>query len=456
VRQKTTGTIRRVPAKPAAALWAALLAGLAIASGGAWGGARAQGTLVDRVVAVVEDDGIFQSDVDQGVKQILFQRGASSISVAERNDLEKQVLDELIKNKLVLAKANRLGISVSFAEVEKAVDRAIEENKKVMGSEQAFTRQLEAEGLTLESLKKLYREQIHNRMLVERVIAREIDRSSVSVSEDELKKAYDERKSGLPQRPSVVHLATIFVGVESSVPAREKAKATIDEVYKRVLAGEDFAKLAKEYSEDPSAEAGGNLGKLKLSDLGNRAFAEAAAKLAVGEVSEPVLTPFGYHVINVTAADTTKDEVEIRHILVRVKTESQDVEQVYQSAQDVHRQLDEGAPFDSMAVRYSTDAASASSGGDLGWLRVSDLPEFFQDVLRDMKAGDYSPVLREPSGFRIVKLLEREEARPYTFEEVREELSKALEEDKLEGLYDGYVTKLKDEFYVEERPLQQP
>ncbi len=282
-----------------------LLAGLVIASGGARRGALAQGTLVDRVVAVVEDDAIFQSDVDQGVKQILFQRGASSVTVAERSELEKQVLDELIKNKLVLAKANRLGISVSFAEVEKAVDRAIEENKKVMGSEQAFTRQLEAEGLTLDSLKKLYREQIHNRMLVERVIAREIDRSSVGVPEDELRKAYEEKKSGLPQRPAVVHLATIFVGVESSVPAREKAKAAIDEVYQRILAGEDFAKLAKEYSEDPSAETGGSLGKLKLSDLGNRAFAEAAAKLAVGEVSEPVLTPFGYHLINVTAADST-------------------------------------------------------------------------------------------------------------------------------------------------------
>jgi peptidyl-prolyl cis-trans isomerase SurA len=446
--------MNRVTATPASSLWAVLLAGLVIASGGAWSGAGAQGTLVDRVVAVVEDDAIYQSDIDQGVKQILFQRGASSISVTERDDLEKQVLDELIKNKLVLAKANRLGISVSFAEVEKAVDRAIDENKRVMGSEQAFTRQLEAEGLTLESLKKLYREQIHNRMLVERVIAREIDRSSVTVSEDELKKAYEEKKAGLPQRPAVVHLATIFIGVESSLPAREKAKAAIDSVYQRVRAGEDFAKLAREFSEDPSAEKGGNLGKLKLSDLGNRAFAEAAAKLAVGEVSEPVLTPFGYHVINVTAADSTKGEVEIRHILIRIKTEDQDVEQVYQAAQDIHRQLDEGAPFDSMAIRYSTDAASASSGGDLGWLRVSDLPEFFQDVLRDMKAGDYSPVLREPSGFRIVKLLEREETRTYTFAEVREELTKVLEEEKLEGLYGGYVAGLRDEFYVEERPLQ--
>jgi peptidyl-prolyl cis-trans isomerase SurA len=444
--QSTPKEIRRVRA-----LLAACCLGLILATGGTAPGALAQGELVDRVIAVVEDDAIFQSDVDQGARQVLFQKGAAGVGAAERSAIEKQVLDELIKNKLVIAKANRLGISVSFAEVEKAVDRAIEENKKVMGSEQAFNRQLEAEGLTLDSLKKLYREQIHNRMLVERVIAREIDRSTVDVSEDELKRAYEEKKSGLSERPAVVHLATIFVGLESSAPAREKAKALIDEIHRRVLAGEDFASLARELSEDPSAEAGGNLGMLKLSDLGNRAFADAASKLAVGEVSEPVLTPFGYHVINVTAADSTKGEVEIRHILIRVKAEDRDIEEVYQAAQDIHRRLSEGAPFDSTAVRYSTDAASAGSGGDLGWLRESELPEFFRDVLRDMKPGEFSPVLREPSGFRIVKLLERDGARPYNFEEVREELARVLEQEKLETLYDDYLGKLRNEFYVEER-----
>jgi peptidyl-prolyl cis-trans isomerase SurA len=190
---------------------------------------------------------------------------------------------------------------------------------------------------------------------------------------------------------------------------------------------------------------------LKLSDLGNRAFADAASKVAVGKVSEPVLTPFGYHVINVTAADSTKGEVEIRHILIRVKAEDRDIEEVYQAAQDIHRRLSEGAPFDSTAVRYSTDAASAGSGGDLGWLRESELPEFFRDVLRDMKPGEFSPVLREPSGFRIVKLLERDGARPYNFEEVREELARVLEQEKLETLYDDYLGKLRNEFYVEER-----
>ena len=84
-------------------------------------------------------------------------------------------------------------------------------------------------------------------------------------------------------------------------------------------------------------------------------------------------------------------------------------------------------------------------------MRQADLPEFFRDVLREMKTGDISPVLREPSGFRIVKLLEREDARPYTFEEVRKELGDLLQQEKIEAMYEDYLERLKDEFFVEVR-----
>jgi peptidyl-prolyl cis-trans isomerase SurA len=429
----------------------AVWAGLILAAGPFAGSAAAQGEVVDRVLVVVEDEAVFRSDVDQGVAQILLQRGAAGLPAADRATLEKEVLDELIKNKLVLAKANRLGISVPFSEVEKAVDRAIEENKKALGGESAFARQLEAEGFTLEGLKKLYREQIQNRMLVEQVVSREIDRSAVEVTDAELKQAYEERKSDFPNRPEVVHLATILIGLESSEQARTAAMATADSLRRRIEAGEDFAELAKRHSEDPSAEKGGNLGRIKLADLGNPAFADAVGRLAVGELSEPILTAYGYHIIQVMSTDTTSGEVELRHILVRLKAGERDVQKVYEMAQGIHQRLVEGEPFDSMAVRYSTDPASAAGGGDLGWLRVADLPEFFRDVLLEMKPGDTSPVLREPSGFRIVKLLDREGARPYTFEEVREELKGLLRQEKLEGLYEDYLEQLRNEFFVEVR-----
>ncbi|UCG52621.1 MAG: peptidylprolyl isomerase [Candidatus Latescibacterota bacterium] len=419
---------------------------------GIWGSeTAAEKILVDRVVAVVEDEPILQSDVDQAVKQFLIQRGLTNLGDAEAADLWTEALEELIGNKLVLAKASRLGITVSFAEVQKAVERAIEENKRVLGGGDAFNRQLEMEGLTLEGLQKLYREQIQNRMLVERVLAREIDREAVEITEEDLKDAFEKRKNDFPMRPDVVHLATIYLGLESSGKARAKALSEIEKLQDRILGGEDFAELAKEYSEDPSAETGGNLGKLKLEDLGNQEFAAAAAALAIGEVSDPVLTPFGYHLIQVIGADEASGEVELRHILIRIKPEEQDTQEVFERANEVHTQLLEGAPFDSMAVRYSSDQATAAQGGDLGWLRANELPDFFREVLREMEEGEISQVLREPTGFRIVKLLEREASRPYTFDEVREELKKLIEQEKVAETYDEYLRGLRNEFYVDVR-----
>ncbi|UCH83185.1 MAG: peptidylprolyl isomerase [Candidatus Latescibacterota bacterium] len=413
--------------------------------------ATAEKELVDEVVAVVEDEAIFRTDVEQAVKQFLIQRGVANLSAEETASLRTEALDELINNKLVVAKANRLGITVSFAEVQAAVDRAIEENKRQLGGEAAFNRQLAAEGLTLEGLKKLYREQIENRMLVERVLAAEIDRSTLNITDEDLRAAYAARKDEFPDRPAVVHLATIYLGMESSETAQEAAFGQIKDIQRRIENGEDFGDLAKALSEDPSAETGGNLGKLKLEDLGNEEFAKAADALSIGEVSDPVLTPFGYHLIQLVGRDRQTGEVELRHILIRIKPADNDIESVYQKATDIHQQLTDGAPFDSMAVRYSTDTETASKGGDLGWLRVAELPDFFQEVLRDLQPGQMSQVLREPTGFRIVKLIDREDSRPYEYTEVSDDLRKIVEQEKLAATYDDYLAGLRDEFYVEVR-----
>jgi peptidyl-prolyl cis-trans isomerase SurA len=413
--------------------------------------AHADKTLVDRVVAVVEDDAIFQTDVEQFVKQMLLQRGTTSISDEERAELEKQAVQELIGNKLVIAQAQRLGINVSYSDVEQAVERAIEENKRTLGGEAGFDRQLEAEGMTLDELKQLYREQIRNRMLVDRVIAGEIKRESRELSERELREAYESRKAGLPLRPAVVHLATIMIAFESSENARSVAKAKIDDLHRRVLAGGDFEALARKHSEDPSAEGGGNLGFVKLEDLRERPFAEAAASLSTGEISAPVLTTYGYHLIQRVGQRKDGDEVQLRHILIRVNPDDTDIKDVFRRAGSIRERLLAGEPFDSVAVRYSDDPGSASNGGDLGWLRLEDLPDFFRDVLVNMNEGDISPVLRESTGFRIVRLLGRQESRTYTFDEVRDQLKQVLEQEKMGGVLQDYVDGLRNQFYVDVR-----
>jgi peptidyl-prolyl cis-trans isomerase SurA len=412
--------------------------------------AHGESEIIDRIIAVVEDEAIFQSDVEQLVKQYTLQQGTTSLSESDRAMLFQRFLKELIDNKLVIAQAGRMDVSIPFSEVEEQVSKAIADNTQALGGEEAFKLQLEREGFTIESLKKLYREQIRSRMLVQRVLEIEVQRSGPEVSDAELREYYREKESQLPKRPAVVNLRSIFIGLDSSDKAKINAKAKIDELHGRLIAGESFAELAKAHSEDPSAPLGGDLGFVTPNDLADPAFAEAASKLEVGEISEPVLTAYGYHVMQATEKNPDNNEVRIRHILVRLSADESDIQEIYTKATAIYQQLLDGASFEQLADQHSTDP-SASAGGDLGWLRVADLPEFFQDVLAGMKPGDTSQVLRESAGFRIVKLVERETERPYKYEEVKAELLNLYQNERLETTYTEYINGLREKFLVELR-----
>lgn len=426
--------------------WAAM-AGLAVCALDA----AAQRRVIDRVVAIVDDDAIFESDVEQAVRQSLMQRGITTAPpAAERQQLYEEALNVLINDHLVIAQAARLGIDVPFSDVEAEVNKAIDENRQALGGEEAFDAQLAAEGLTLEDLKKMYRVQIKNRMLVERVLRRDMERTRTEPTEQELQALFEARVSSLPERPEVARLQTIFIGFETSSSASSASRAKVEALRARIEGGEDFGEVAKKESEDPSAALGGDLGFLRQKDLREPAFANAVGSLKVGEVSQPVLTVYGYHLIQITEERPQSGEVRVRHILVRAQPSDTDIDEVFKTANFVYEELKGGASFDSLANRYNTDPA-AGQNGDLGWVRVGELPQFFQDVLKGMNPGDLSQVLRESAGFRIVKLLEREAARPYEYAEVRDEVKRLYEQERFANTYDTYLADLRKKFHVEIR-----
>ncbi|MDH4038647.1 MAG: peptidylprolyl isomerase [Candidatus Krumholzibacteria bacterium] len=406
--------------------------------------------LIDRVVALVDDEAIFQSDVETAVRQYMFQRGTTSIKPEEREALYNEALQTLIDDRLVIAQAARLGIDVPFSDVEAQVNKTLEENRKALGGDAEFERQLAVEGLTLEDLKKLYRTQLRNRMLVERVLQKDMKRQQGDVTEEELRAFYERNIENIPKRPEVVHLKTIFVGFESSSKAVAVARDKANAIRMRLINGEDFAEVAKAESEDPSAALGGELGWVRPQDLREPAFAKAVESMDAGQISEPVLTVYGYHIIEVTDKRPQSGEVQIRHILVRSAPSDEDIQVVFASANAIRDELTAGAVFDSLAARYNTDPA-ADKYGDLGWLKVSELPQFFRDVLADMKPGDVSPVLRESSGFRIVELIEREEERPYKYTEIIDDLTRLYEQDRFGNTYQAYIEELRKKFNVEIR-----
>ncbi len=435
---------RRIPATAIAAVVLALCTAFAAPR------VLAQGELIDRIVAVVDDEAIFQSDVDTAVRQYMFQRGSTSITPEERESLFREALQSLIDDRLVIAQAGRLSIDVPFSDVEAQVNKTLEENRKALGGDAAFERQLAAEGLTLDELKKLYRTQLRNRMLVERVLQKDMKRQQAEPTEEELRAFYERNMDKIPMRPEVVHLQTIFVGFESSSGAVSVARKRIEAIRLRIINGEDFAEVAKTESEDASASIGGDLGWVRPQDLSEPAFAKAVEGMDLGQISEPVLTVYGYHIIEVTDKRPESGEVHIRHIMVRSSPSDEDIQQVFASANRIHEELKAGASFDTLAVRYNTDPA-ADKYGDLGWLRVSELPQFFRDVLAEMKRGDVSQVLRESSGFRIVRLLDREEERPYKYVEIIDDLTRLYQQDRFGNTYQAYIEELRKKFKVEIR-----
>jgi peptidyl-prolyl cis-trans isomerase SurA len=408
---------------------------------------RAERQVLDRVVAVVEDYAIFQSDVEQVIKQYMFEQRETNPTQEEVEQLANKVLQDLINDKLVIAQAARLDIDVTFADVEQKVDEALERNRELVGGQEVFEEQLAREGFTLDELKKLYRQQVRNRMLVERVLQMEMSKEDRTMTDDDLRGYYDAHLDELPKRPGVVHLSTILIGYESSVNASGSARSKIDAVHAELMRGESFVELAKKHSEDPSAPMGGDLGFLQPEDLREPAFRDAAMSLGIGEISEPVLTSYGYHIITVAERNPDTGEARIRHILIRINPSENDVQEVFELANDVYAQLQAGAAFEDLADKYGTDP-TAGPGGDLGWLKGGDLPPFFQDVLASMVPGDVSQVLREQSGFRIVRLIDREPERPYEYEEVKNDLRRLYEADVMGEAYNDYVLGLRERFTV--------
>ena len=135
---------------------------------------------------------------------------------------------------------------------------------------------------------------------------------------------------------------------------------------------------------------------------------------------------------------------------MRAEPSDKDIEEVFATANQFHTDLVAGASFDSLAARYNTDPA-ADKHGDLGWLKVAELPEFFRDVLSNLKPGDISQVTRESTGFRIVQLVERDAERPYEFTEYQTNSRGTTRQQRFGNSYEEYVKELRKKFSVEIR-----
>jgi peptidyl-prolyl cis-trans isomerase SurA len=327
------------------------------------------------------------------------------------------------------------------------VQRIAESNKLTLAE---FRRALERDGVSFDAWRHDLREQI----MLSRLREREVD-DKVQVSDSEVDLFLEELKAN-PERAEY-NVSHILVRVpEQSSPERiEEARARAMKARAEALAGGDFARVATTYSDAPDALEGGGLGwrsHQRLPEL----FAAALSRMKPGEVTEPLRSPAGFHLLKLhdrrdsggSAAAVT--QTRARHILVRTSELVSEGEARRRIADLRERIVNGNADFGQLAKAHSDDAGSAARGGELDWIHPGDTVPDFERALQELKPGELSPPVRTPFGYHLIQVLDRR-ASDVTQERRRLEARKVLRERKGEQAYEEWLRQLRDQAYVEVR-----
>ena len=448
----------------AALMALALIAAASVASAQKSGTAPASSSeKLDGIAAVVNDDVVLESDVEEQL-YLFLQQAQGRPDSSQVDSLRKQILDQLINERLLVAEAKRQNITVSDAEVERRVGMMVEEAKKRFGGQAGLDETLRQENMTLDKLRDKYRADTRRSALLEKVIEKTVPRRPVPASEAEA--FFKANPSRFPKMPAELRLSVIQIPVKADSVSDAKGRAAVVAARKRIVTGgEKFAKVAAEVSDDPnSARSGGDLGFFTSGTM-EPALEKAAFGLKLHEVSQPFRTPYGWHIVETLERDTVKTragrdstrngkpvmEAHARHILIRVPLDDDDIARSKALAEKIHGDLLKGADFVTLVKRYSQYEGPAGEDGDLGMVNVAGLQPTIRAGIEDLNPGQISDPLPNSVGFNIFKVTEKKAERAYSLEEVREELPKVVAELKFRDKLEEYTKSLRSKASVQIR-----
>ena len=434
---------------------------LAVLAGAFAASAHAQ--RLDGIAAVVNDEVVLESDVAEQLGLILMraqtQRDSDTVDT-----LRTQILNQLVDEKLIFAEGKHQGLTASDAEVAKELDNAMKEIKQRFGGEEGFRQQLQKENTTEEKLREKFRNEIQHQIIGRKLMAKMLPKKTVSQAEAET--YFKANPDKFPKVPAELKLSVIQIPPAADSVTEAKARAKAVAIRKRLMSGEKFAKVAAEISEDPAtAKNGGDLGFVTRGLLDNP-LEDALFALKNGEISAPVHSSAGWHIVQAIERDTLKNragrdstddkghpevEVHARHILVRVPLDESDADRARKLAAKVRDQAAKGANFGDLVKRYSKYQGPAGADGDLGFVSLGTLQPPIRAGLDSVKVGGVSDVLVNSAGFNIFKVSDRKPERRYTLEEIKQELPDAVAEIKQRERYDEWIKTLRGKAHIEIR-----
>lgn len=397
---------------------------------------------IDKIIAVVEEDVILQSELDVAVATIRSQIQARGSSLPPADLLNKQVLERLIMKKLQVQRAEGTGIRVSDSDVDSTLEQVAGQNGI---SVTTLRSRLENDGFDFSEFRREMRDELTVGRLRERVTA-----SANAVTETEIEILLASERFGGGE----VNVSQILISLPEGASPQlvQEARDQAEDLYKRIREGLDFAAAAISYSDAEDALEGGLIGWRDANTV-PALFADALEELQPGQVTPPIRTPAGYHLIKLNDKRDNQqvmvNEVNAQHIMIEI-TELLNARDAMDRILELKKQIDEGADFSELARTNSDDRSSANIGGDMGWFEPAQFGPRFEQVLSALQPDEVSEPFQTSSGWHLIKMNGRR-TEDVTNLAIRSRAREILRQQKGEEEYTRFLRQLRDESFVEIR-----
>ena len=404
--------------------------------------------LLDRIVAIVNNEVITQVELDEEVQFAMRQLSQQGTPLPPRTTLQRQVLERMIMTRILRQDASQTGIRVSDQQLNMALERMAAENKMDLDQ---FRAAMEAQGVDFAR----FRERIRGEIQISRLREREVE-NKVNISEAEIDSYLrNEQNKADPDKNEEYSVAHILILVPEGANAEEinaKREVAVNAI-KQLRQGADFAQGAATVSDAPDALQGGALGWRAPSRL-PELFLGAVSDMRIGEVSDVLRSANGFHVVKLVDKRGSETEIIVQqtraqHILIRLNEIVSESDALQRLTQLKQRMELGGEDFGELARQHSDDA-SAAKGGDLGWLSPGATVPDFERAMNALQPGEVSDPVRSPFGFHLIKVLERRDE-DLSQERQRVMARQAIRLRKADSAYQDWIRQQRDKAYVEYR-----
>lgn len=395
---------------------------------------------LDTIVAIVDDDVVLASELNERVDQVLLNIKQAGRTAPPMETVRQEVLERLIVENIQLQMAQRAGVRISDAQLNQAMSRIAKQNGYDLAQ---FKAALEADGLSYIAT----REQIRMEMIIGRVQQGNVNRR-VQITEQEISN-FLESEEGRTLTAPEYHILHTLIPLSSSASDRETAaaEAFAQKLYDRILSGESYQSVVK----------GAYNYKLNTTDLGWRKsedlpslLTDIATRLKKGQTAKPFQSPSGIHLVELKdtrGANEVIEQTHSRHILLKPSA-IRDNDETKKQLNELRQRILNGEDFGELAREFSEDIGSALEGGDLGWTSPGQLVKSFQKNMDNTAINDLSPVFKSQYGWHVLQVLERREKD--VTDTIRQNMARNFIHDrKFDDELQAWLQKIRDEAYVD-------